>query len=1033
MGKYMLTKSTGPLLNTDAVNTDGSSTTPNLFDPSQEFMPVNKDHPLTMSDNEIQLAGLGGLSSQLSKEVAPYVANILGRSFKWFGDNELGTSYTKLQKLEEAKKAKEAAKEFKDSPEKSAIDALRAVTPNEIDVRARGFKPPESAVAPPSRQVGVDTAGTQSRTLFDEMENTDGYKRWITLGDADLDLMMKGSLGKPEIKDGMIAGIRIKGTTPGMEVKVPDENHMYGIINSTGSVIASKLAGQSESSLKQISQDQTKELAILLGMDEKKLLSTLAGGRFELGNAAPGKLAATVVASKNLLINEIRTLDRLADKAALSGSDADRWAWKRQAELVANIQASYKGVQSDIARAMNAMKIPVGTDEFAITRDYSKMLDEFGGSDNIAAQIDIYRNLPDLPQRLHSTRHLSKARMAIDALHDIWINSMLSGWFTHLKNTVGVVGAMVADVAETTGAATGQLVTRSARGMERDVTYGDVAAKIFGQMMSMKEAFTAGGRAFWTREDALSGSGAEMSLITGNRFRADGFSSEAFGATGNWAKAADWSGHVLTLGRAPTRMLMLEDSTMKVISYRGSLYEQAYRQAREQGLKGDDFSTSIAEFLFDPPRQAVDKATEQAKYVTLQSDTEGWAKHLQKAANQNRFFRFLMPFYKTPVNALLWVGERSPLAPLGFINRYKKAIDAGGAEAAQARTRWAMGSTIMAMLAFNYEANDIYGGISPDPKVRDAYRRMGIKPYHFRLNDTLYNYGAVEPLSTIVGTVIDAMEIANHPDTDELTALEVITSTIGVIGYNLTNKSFMSGIQSVMDAARNPGRYSEKFFKNYARSMLPGSQAIAETKKMTDHLVRYRKTLQEMYMARLPGLSKNLPPKIDLWGRPIGIGSRFSSPYKPNEVDKELIRINLGLNRHPTVLTYTDKGLKKSVEIELEPKEIEWFHRAAGKLAFQKLNTLITNPTKFAREHRLDRKWVKDFKGLQKMSKDGNKDATETLATEYKRILTKTREEIKYQLIENSPYSERVKDYLDTEFAKIREDQENFNQQLRQQ
>lgn len=1004
----MLTSATGPLLHPEAQN---NSEYLRPVPESERRFPVNRDHPTTITDNEVQVAGLSWAAGR--------AASIVGRVLRPT-DDSLGNSYNRLLELRAKKEAEKLGKD----PALVARDALVPTRPNEIRPRTLGTGEPPPAAT--TRVVdAVDEAYMPG--VVDEMNTTDGYKRWLTFGDDELDAIMKGALRDPRVDDGVIAGIRVKGTTPGMEVKVPDEGHIHGIIQSTGDAVAKKLAGKSDDELKDIGFKQTVGMANLIGMSPEKLLRTFAGGRFNLGRAAPGELAATVVAGKNLLVTEIRKLDELADKAAISGSDADRWAWKRQAELVANIQANFKGVQTDIARALSAMRIPAG-DSVAMTRDFGRMLDEWGGSSNIAAQIDAYRNLPDAAQRLHATRQLSVSGKALDTIHDIWVNSMLSGWFTHVKNTAGVVGAMVWDLGEGSLTATRQL-HRPLFGKQRDVTFGDVQAKVFGQMMSMREAIKAGGKGFWLREDALQG-GGEMSLITGhgNPFRANGFSAEAWGAKGNWGTVVDYMGHLVTMGRAPTRALMAEDAFMKTVSYRGSLYEQAYRAARQENLKGDDFSEFIAEFLLEPPREARDIAVEQAKYVTLQTDMQGALKQLQKFSS-NRFMRMLVPFYKTPTNALLYVFERMPLG-VSFgkqtdgvpkyvfgMKRYKDAIEQGGAAAANANTRMIMGSALMLTLYQNWEAGDFTGGLSPDPRIRKTYERMGVKPYHFRIGNTYYNYGMLEPISTIIGVIADAQEVIHHPDTDDMTREQVFFATAGVIGYNLTNKSFMSGIQMFMDATRNPGRFGPRFFENYARSFIPGSSALNEITKATDELKRFRGEFLDKIAARLPGLSKDLPPRYDLWGRPEYHGSRWSSPYKPNAVDKEFVRIGLGINKHPEVIS-VGAGIDP---INLDYDEIAFLHKTAGENAFKMLNMLITKPTQFEREYKLT--IADDYKKFLKASKAGDELATDSLKEIYRRVLNVARLEAQDKLFNHPVFGEGLeamkRDLINEKRAKI--------------
>lgn len=974
------------------------------------LVPLDPNIATNMDPNEMKIA-FGGAGAK--------AANFLGRIlFPTSKHNTLGGAYSKLQqKTERAEAARLGGK----IPTEEAVDLLKPKQPGQvIEPRPRfdsSARPPDVSPTVTQGQPTTPTTPPPQTTvpqtgIVAESNATDGYKKWLTLGDDDLDRMMKGSTEDPRIVDGMIAGLRVRSAEgaqvpPGAEVKVPDEGHIYSILSSTGDVIKDKLKGKSPDELKVISQEQTRQMADLLGTNEEKLKDSFFGGYFKLGPKNPGELAARMVAGKNLLVSEIRKLDELADVAAEQGSDKARWEWRRQAELVANLQRNLKGAQTDIARALSAMRIPTDGNPVNLRRDYAKMLDDMGGSDSIAEMIDGYRNLPDMPSRLNHVNKATLAQKLMDAAHEVWLNSLLSGWFTHVKNTAGVVAANLMEISELTLTATRQL-PYPMMGKVRDVQFGDIGAKIFGQTMAMQEAFIAGGRAFWLREEAFKD--ATMKEVTGGGNpvkRADAFSAEAFGTrSGNWSKFVDMMGHGTTLGRGPMRALMAEDSFGKMVMFKGSLYEQAYVAARQKGLKGEELSEAIAEFVFNPPREAREIALDTAKYNLLQSEMEGSLKKLGSVLGGNRFLRMLVPFYKTPTNGLLWVADRTPFAKFSFYTRYQNAKAAGGRQLAIANSRIMMGTGLMFLLYNQWEAGDFTGGLTRDPKLRRAYERQGIRPYHARFNGTYYNYGMVEPLSTIIGLVTDAMEIIHHPDTDEKDRDHVSLAVASVLGYNLTNKTFMTGISAFMDATRNPGRYGEKFIKNYLRTAIPGSAALREIRRALDETQRMRTTLREEFMERLPGLSKTLPPRLDLWGRVMPVASRWMTPYEPNPVDQELVRLGLGLAAHP------DDVMGE----ELTPKEKHWYHKRAGTLAFENLQTLIASDL---------------YQKLKAGSIKGVKIASDTARNQIRKRVNDARKVAAAELVLSSPYSEGLKELFELRQEELRQTMKELKEVVR--
>ena len=845
-------------------------------------------------------------------------------------------------------------------------------------------------------------------SLESEMHRDGGYREWVSFGDDSIDAWMDGIRTKTIPQDGIIAsaGLRVKGTQPGMETKIPDEGHVYSIIATAAEQIEAKLATLGKSAQKVITLEETSRTANLLGENPDKLMRRMFGGNIDLSK--PGALAAHMIASRDLLVSEIRILDELADFASGArphnhSTEEVQAHWLQQAELVANLQRAYKGAQTDIARALSAFRVPVRDDPVLLQRDYADLVDRAGGGARLAGVIDGYRKEPDLSRRANQVRQLGKVARILDGAHEIWINSMLSGYRTTMKNTVGSTTQIVADVVEGYGAATMQ-APKVLWGGERSVTFTDVQAKVFGEMMALREATSAAGRAFWLREAPQAG--GEMTIVSGqNSLRPDAISAQNWNVSNKMgARAINIFGNLVTAGRAPMRLLQMGDAFNKTVAYRGKLWEEAYRAARLKGKKGEDLEDFIVDFLLEPPDDVAARALEHAKYATLQTDFKpgGHLKKLQSIAG-SRLGRVIVPFYKTPMNSIFYVGERSPFA-FFMKDRFWEPVKQGGAPRAMALSRFSAGSALMVWLATEYDAGNFTGGISSDQRIRKAYERQGIKPYHMRIGDTWWNYNLLEPFSTVIGLVGDAMEVIAHRDVDDRTAAEVWLGTAGVIGYNLQNKTFMAGLNSALEAMGNPSRYGDKLFKSFQRSMYPGSAALKDFRLLTDDLKRLRADLSDVYRAQLPGLSETLQPRLDLWGRPTEY-SYFSSPYKPNKVDAELVRLRLGLTPHPMSLTK---------DVGLMPEEVTWLHDRAGKLAFKDLSALMNPKTKQG----------KIYAKLQKMSEQGDELASKKCKRAIRKTLNNAREIARRELYYVSPYAEELQEIV----ADINQERREKNQ-----
>ena len=945
----------------------------NLIKPEDSIFPPSNEQL-----EEIEVAGL----VDTLKTGAVAVGRAVVGDFK----NELGAAYWKIDKINRDKRNAEAREKGLDT-EKLAVDALnpnqqsKATAVNldgeEVQIDVGNLNIYGSGDEITDKSSLLEFGQVVPSRVSDNAELKSEYLPHITIGDAEMDRILAARLeNSPTMKDGMIAGIRAVGKRG--DDKIPDEGSVRAMLSQFGNEIESQLAKKSPEQLETITLQQTSDMGDLLGIDGDTLRKNFMGG-LQVDPSKPGQLAAQMVAGKNLLLKEVSILDKLTDEAMAIGMGADGaardavyLAWRQQAELVAQLQMAFKGTQTDIARALSALRITNQVDKSMMNLDVAKLIDNVGGNETMETAIKMYAQGGDVVNRLQMAKALTKKFTKVDAMYEVWINGILSGYYSHVKNIAGGVAMVLSDNAEGIGAASMQVFTKGMFGAKRDVTFGDVQAKMFGQFMAMREAIVASGRAGFFREDPdMLGLGSKLDTnMANNQGGPDAFSAAGMQYEGNYGKAIDFAGTVFTMGRLPMRALQAEDAFFKVVSYRGALYEEAYRTARQEGLKGDALSTRVADLVTAPTKEMVATAQELAKDVTLQTEMVGNWKKVQGLFRGRA--RWLVPFYKTPTNALLYVAERSPFAR--WTNRYKANIAAGGAKAAKAKSRWAMGSAAMGMLFHEYNADNITGGISADSRVRAAYTRQGIMPYSIKIGGEWVSYNAFEPVSTLIGVVADVNEIINHPDTDERNALEIIAGVTGAIGYNMTNKTFLAGLAKVLEAVRDPQRRSAAVLKQYLGSMVPGSAAMNDLRKLNNDLKTIKKDILDPLKAKLPGFSETLGIKRDLWGRPIS-EVRFRSPYKPNPMDKEIARLRLPIGDHQD--EYDD-------QIDFTVDERDFFTKTAGELSQKNVTAMMGS---------------KDFKAEQKVSiATNNSIARDNIKGMFQKAINSARKEAMFKL-----------------------------------
>jgi len=785
----------------------------------------------------------------------------------------------------------------------------------------------------------------------------------LRVDDGQVDAALRATIEPKRtelLSDGMID---FRAVGEGGDQKIPDEGSVLSLINQIS--INTKI-NVDEATRGVVEQETTKELAEFLGTSPNKLKEAIL--QMEVGGVPivqGAGLSETMLAVRNLVYSEQAKLDQLAEIAKKEPSDEAILNFRQQLDLVQNLQVRAKGAQTEIARTLAQYRIPVSENPNVRDMDLTNLLQEKGGRQDNLELLESYLALPEGRDRANFARKVG--RHFSNSLYEIWINALLSSPVTHVKNITGAFLTTFAEIPVGFAGATVGTVRRTMGG-EGGMTFGDAYARMYGQIMAMQEAWGAAGKSFQTGEAFITGSKL-MDTQRGQAGRREPYiRKETWGKTGVAGFAIDALGNALTLGGLPTRLLEFEDTWFKVVAQRGSLYEQGFRASREQNLKGDDASNFIANFVADPPPQALEEANDTARNVTLQSPLDHEpGKSIHNLARL-KGMRWFIPFLRTPYNALRFSFEHTPLAP--FTKNYKDAMSGNDPVKKDiARARVALGSSAMATVGAMAASGQITGNGPNNRGERIALQRQGWRPYSIKVGNNYYSYAGAEPYSTLIGIVADSVEIAQSGLGDQDDLEEIVTGVAFAFAKNLTNKTFMQGFSNLISSMQDPGRYAGKTVDSFVRSANPAflrliNRNIDPTKRQTDLYqsmpkdfkgmdlsaypefadrypeVLYLKNLLNTFKSSVPGWSETLPPTYDLWGRPKifdgAFGPNFISPIyqskfepvlskKGNNIDEEMGRLRISSYEHPN----NPQGFP------LTPDELAFYQQRAGQYALE--------------------------------------------------------------------------------------------------
>ena len=583
-----------------------------------------------------------------------------------------------------------------------------------------------------------------------------------------------------------------------------------------------------------------------------------------------------VTGARILLQESADNLRTMAQKIQAGEADvAFQLKFRQAISSHVGIQQSVAGMAADSGRALNAWRIPVGADMGQGSSIYQTQLqqavDKYGGEKAINKLAEVILDSKDLTQVTARMEKMHFANSA-DLMMEIWINGLLSSPATHAVNTMS--NALVAGLAipERFMSATVSKIMRTDEGIQ----YGEVMGQFYGVVAGMRDGFRLAYRAMKTGETS------DPSMKYEAR-KYNAFSSENINAmTGplisikegsSTAKGVDFFGDWVV--RLPSRFLGAEDEFFKSVGYRMELNALSYRQASSEGLEGDEFVARVADLIENPTEEIHLGATNASRYQTFTNDLGQSGKDAQKFINNFPPAKIILPFVRTPTNIIKYTAHRTP-----FNKQMWADVQAGGVKRDVALARMSMGTGALAM-GFNYALEGKITGRGPQEKgAREALKLTGWQPYSIKVGDTYFAYNRLDPLGMFLGLSADTAEVLKYAETEG--ASDVAFAAMTAIAKNLENKSYMEGIANFINAFEDPDRYGESYMGRLVASMTPYTSMVGQIERTLDPTVNEVYSIMDRIYSRTPSLSKDLPPRRNIFGEPIvlqgGLGWDFVSP-----------------------------------------------------------------------------------------------------------------------------------------------------------
>jgi hypothetical protein len=313
---------------------------------------------------------------------------------------------------------------------------------------------------------------------------------------------------------------------------------------------------------------------------------------------------------------------------------------------------------------------------------------------------------------------------------------------------------------------------------------------------------------------------------------------------------------------------------------------------------------------------------------------------------------------RTPTNITKFAIERTPI--LNFLSsKWRDDFAAGGARRSQAVARLSIGSAATAVV-LNFAAQGLITGGGPEDKdARRQWFEDGYQPYSIKIGDEWYSYKRLEPISSIVGFIANAYEM--HKDVDE-NGWRTITSTlISVIAEQLTDATYFQGISDMVAVLREPERYSENWLSKMGTKLIPWSAGQSYIRRNIDDTRRevkdqsigrgedkpslttaIEKEVDSLFNSirnTIPGLSKDLPPKLNFWAEPIPTNPNWLSPFQSVKFKDDPVINNLLENNIAFSMPEKTANIM-GVKVSLSPEEYNVYVELMNKYGGDEMDGL---------------------------------------------------------------------------------------------
>jgi len=233
----------------------------------------------------------------------------------------------------------------------------------------------------------------------------------------------------------------------------------------------------------------------------------------------------------------------------------------------------------------------------------------------------------------------------------------------------------------------------------------------------------------------------------------------------------------------------------------------------------------------------------------------------------------------------------------------------------------------------------------------------------------------MEPVASVLGIFADSAEslydYLDKPDPDKKSE-KLAVDFVMAITKNLASKTFLEGINGLLQAIHDPDRYGGSFLNGFASVLVPG--AVAQFARGTDPVQRDVRSFTDALQNRIPGLRTDLPIRYDILGEER-VNPAYGLMGTLGVATREVTTDPLTTELNKVKFQYSAPD-RKIGNVELSEEDYAKYSKLSGDLVNQQLQNVISAPT-YNNYSRSERKFL-----LERVAQRSRQAATNMILAE---------------------------------------------------